>query len=49
VHGIRTIKDAMARDLLVALAEAKLEIASGTYEIVGIPPIRVEQVSAAGR
>ena len=49
VHGIRAIKDAMARDLLVALAEAKLEIASGTYEIVGIPPIRVEQVDADGR
>ena len=45
VHGVRAIKDAMSRDLLVAFAEAKLEIASGTYEIVGIPPIRVEQLS----
>ena len=34
----------MGRDLIAALAEAHLEIASGTYEIVGIPPIRVEQV-----
>lgn len=41
VHGIRSIKDAMARDLLPALADAKLEVASGTYEIVGIPPIRL--------
>lgn len=44
VHGIRAIKDAMGRDLITALADAHLEIASGTYEIVGIPPIRVEQV-----
>jgi small-conductance mechanosensitive channel len=43
VHGIRGIKDAMARDLIPALAAANLEIASGTYEIVGIPPIRIEQ------
>ena len=45
VHGVRAIKDAMSRDLLVALKDAKLEIASGTYEIVGVPPIRIEQVS----
>jgi len=41
VHGIRSIKDAMSRDLLPALAEARIEVASGTYEIVGIPPIRL--------
>jgi small-conductance mechanosensitive channel len=46
VHGVRAIKDAMSRELLVALADAKLEIASGTYEIVGIPPIRVEPLAA---
>jgi small-conductance mechanosensitive channel len=45
VHGVRAIKDAMSRDLLVALEDAKLEIASATYEIVGVPPIRVEQLS----
>jgi len=43
VHGIRSIKDAMSRDMLVALTAANIEIASGTYEIVGIPPIRIEQ------
>ena len=41
VHGIRSIKDGMARDLLPLLAAAKLEIASGTYDIVGLPPIRL--------
>ena len=49
VHGIRGIKDVMARDIIAAFVEAKLEIASGTYEIVGIPPIRVEQVNTTSR
>ena len=43
VHGVRAIKDAMGREILAGLQEAHLEIASGTYEIVGLPPIRVEQ------
>ena len=42
--GVRAIKDAISRELLVALKEAKLDIASGTYEIVGVPPIRIEQL-----
>lgn len=41
VHGIRSLKDAMSRDLLPALAAAGLEVASGTYDIVGLPPIRL--------
>src|SRR4051812_8866834 len=46
-HGIRPIKDAMTREILAGLNEAKIEIASGTYEIVGVPPIRVEGLSPA--
>jgi small-conductance mechanosensitive channel len=42
-HGIRTIKDAMSRDILAALDEAKIGIASATYEIVGVPPLKLEQ------
>ena len=41
VHGMRAIKDGMARDLLPALSAAELEVASGTYEIVGLPPIHL--------
>jgi small-conductance mechanosensitive channel len=41
-HGIRPIKDAMSRDILAALDEAKIGIASGTYAIVEVPPIRIE-------
>jgi small-conductance mechanosensitive channel len=42
-HGIRRIKDRMSRDILAALDEAKIGIASGTYAIVEVPPIRIEQ------
>ena len=41
-RGIRDIKDAMYRDILRAFREAKIDVASGTYDIVGLPPIRVE-------
>ena len=41
-HGIRNIKDAMSRKILEGLYRAKIEIASGTYDIVGLPPLKVE-------
>lgn len=41
-RGVRGIKDAMSRDILAALGEAGIGIASTTYEIVGLPPLRVE-------
>jgi hypothetical protein len=46
-HGIRPIKDSMTREILAGLNEAKIEIASGTYAIVEVPPIRVEGLSPA--
>ena len=42
-HGVRRIKDAMSRDILAALEKAKIGIASSTYAIVEVPPIRIEQ------
>jgi small-conductance mechanosensitive channel len=42
-HGVRQIKDAMSRDILAALEKAKIGIASATYAIVEVPPIRIEQ------
>jgi small-conductance mechanosensitive channel len=45
-HGVREIKDAMSRDILAALDEAKIGIASATYEIVGVPPLRIEDPRA---
>lgn len=40
--GIRKIKSDMSRDIIAALDEAKIPIASGTYEVVGMPPLKVE-------
>jgi len=40
--GTRRIKDRMSREILGAFDEAGLEIASATYDVVGMPPIRVE-------
>ncbi len=42
-RGIRDLKDAMSRDILQALDDAGIAIASSTYDIVGLPPIRIEQ------
>ena len=41
-HGVRDIKDAMSRDILTAFDKAGIGIASATYDIVGFPPIRVQ-------
>ena len=46
-HGVREIKDRMSREILAGLDAAKIGIASGTYEIVGLPPIRVKMEKAA--
>ncbi len=47
-HGVREIKDAMSRDIINALDEAGIGIASSTYDIVGMPPIRVQIDPANG-
>ena len=39
--GIRALKDRMSRDILDAFEKARIEIASGTYEVVGMPPLEV--------
>jgi small-conductance mechanosensitive channel len=41
-HGIREVKDRMSRQILRDFEAAKIELASGTYEIVGVPPIRIQ-------
>lgn len=41
-HYIRDVKDAMSRDILTALEEAGIGIASATMEIVGLPPLRLQ-------
>lgn len=41
-HDIRGLKDQISRDILAGLEAHNIGIASGTYEIVGVPPLRIE-------
>jgi len=42
-HGIRRVKDAMNRQILNGLEAAGIQVASATFEVVGIPPLRLEK------
>jgi small-conductance mechanosensitive channel len=42
-HGIREIKDRLAREILKEFNAAHIDIASTTFEIVGAPPLRIER------
>jgi len=42
-RGVREIKDRMSRDILAGLEAAGIGIASATYEIVGLAPLRIER------
>jgi len=44
-HDIRGVKDRISRDILRDFDATEIGIASGTYEIVGVPPIRIETIS----
>ena len=46
-HGVRELKDQMTRDILRLLDEAGIGIASGTYEVVGMPPLRIESANVS--
>jgi small-conductance mechanosensitive channel len=45
--GTRDMKDKMSREILSAFEDAGIGIASATYDIVGLPPIRVEDARQA--
>lgn len=40
-HGVRGIKDAMSREIITNFKAAGLGIASGTYQVVGMPKLQV--------
>ncbi len=40
-HGVRALKDAMSREIIAALDDAKIGIASSTYDVVGMPPLKI--------
>lgn len=46
-HDVRALKDRISREMLAGLDAAKIGIASSTYDIVGMPPLRVETVQVA--
>ncbi len=46
--GIRDLKDKMSRDILAGLDKAGIGIASATYDVVGMPPLRVQIEPPAG-
>ncbi len=48
-HGVRTLKDAISREIIAGLDAAKIEIASATYDIVGFPPIEIRRGPARER
>ena len=48
-HQIRGAKDAMTRYIIGELDSAGIGIASATYDIVGLPPLRVERAPSRGR
>ncbi|HEX9943570.1 MAG TPA: mechanosensitive ion channel domain-containing protein [Thermoanaerobaculia bacterium] len=41
-RGVRELKDKMSREILDAFEAAGIQVASATYEIVGLPPLRIE-------
>jgi small-conductance mechanosensitive channel len=46
-RDIRGLKDVISREILSSLENAGIGIASGTYEIVGLPPVHIEGLAAA--
>lgn len=45
-RGIRELKDAISREILTRFDEAGIAVASSTYEIVGVPKLRLESAGA---
>lgn len=43
-HGVRDVKDLISRDILAALESKNIEIASSTFDIVGLPKIQLETI-----
>ena len=45
-HDVRELKNKISRDILAGFEQAGIEVASSTYDIVGLPPIRIENAEA---
>ena len=44
-YEVRSVKDAMSREILAALDAAGIGIGSSTFEIVGLPPLRITKTN----
>ena len=47
-RGIRDVKDRMSRQIIADLDAAGIGLASATYDIVGLPPLRIEDMRGKG-
>ncbi len=47
-HGVREVKDALSRDILIELDAAGIGLASATYDIVGFPKVKVALERSSG-
>jgi small-conductance mechanosensitive channel len=47
-HGMRELKDALSRDVLHALDAAGIGLASTTFAVTAVPPLRVEVADGSG-
>lgn len=43
-HGVRDVKDLIGRDILQALDSHHIDIASATFEIVGLPKMQMKEI-----
>lgn len=48
VRGVRELKDELSRDILREFDAAGIQLASATFEIVGLPDLRVRRADSAG-
>jgi hypothetical protein len=42
-HGIREVKDRITRDIISGFEQAGIKIATTSYEITELPPLRIER------
>ncbi len=49
VEGIRKLKSEISREILDHFEQAGISIASGTYEVVGMPPMKVQVLPPQGK
>lgn len=48
-HGIREMKDRISRDIIDGFDKAGIDIASATYDVVGMPPLKIQMLTPENR